>query len=125
MTGPSDLFLSHSSADAAAARELRVVLEAAGYVCWLAPDDVVGTDPWAQQILAAIDGCKAMLVLVSGHANASTHVSREVSLASGRGRAVIPIRIEDVVPRGSLEYHLEGLQRVDVFPPRSPPIATS
>ncbi|MEO5705148.1 MAG: TIR domain-containing protein [Candidatus Limnocylindrales bacterium] len=112
-----DVFISHSSRDADAARALRAVLESVGYSCWMAPDDVTSTDPWASQILAAIDGCKAMVVIVSGRSIASTHVAREVELAHGRKRLVLPIRVEDVRPSGPLEYHLTGLQRIDAFPP--------
>jgi serine/threonine protein kinase len=113
---PTDLFLSHSSGDAEVARELRVLLEEAGYSCWMAPDDVTGTDSWAEQILAAIDHSRAMLVLISSSANRSPHVSREVNLALGRRRAVLPIRIENVAPEASLEYLLSLMQRIDAFP---------
>jgi serine/threonine protein kinase len=112
-----DIFLSHSSGDAEVARELRAELEAAGYACWMAPDDVDGTDPWAEQILRAVQDCRAMLVLISSNANQSPHVSREVNLALGRKRAVLPIRIENVQPEASLEYLLSLVQRVDAFPP--------
>jgi serine/threonine protein kinase len=112
-----DLFISHSSDDAEVARALRSDLEAAGYTCWMAPDDIVGTETWTEQILAAIEGSKAMIVLISGFSNRSPHVSREVNLALGRGRPVLPIRIEDVAPEGSLEYLLSLVQRVDAFPP--------
>lgn len=112
-----DLFISHSSGDGDVARELRAELEAAGYSCWMAPDDVTGTDTWAEQILAAIRDSRAMLVLISSNSNRSHHVAREVGLASGRDRAVLPIRIEAVAAEGALEYHLAGLQRIDAFPP--------
>ncbi len=112
-----DLFVSHSSDDAEAARALRTVLEDAGYTCWMAPDDIVGTETWTEQILGAIADSKAMLVLVSTASNKSPHVSREVNLALGKGRPVLPIRIEDVAPGGSLEYLLSLVQRVDAFPP--------
>ena len=36
----ADLFISHSHQDVLAARDLRALLEAAGYTCWMAPDDV-------------------------------------------------------------------------------------
>ena len=112
-----DLFISHSSADADVARELRAVLEGAGYSCWMAPDDVIGTDTWTEQILAGIVATKAMVVLVSARANRSDHVSREVALALGRQHPVLPVRIEPVGPEGSLEYLLSLVQRLDAFPP--------
>ncbi|MEO5705149.1 MAG: protein kinase [Candidatus Limnocylindrales bacterium] len=111
-----DLFISHSSGDAEAARDLRAALEAAGYSCWMAPDDVTGTESWAEQILAAIKGSRAMVILLSANANRSPHVSREVNLALGRGRPVLPIRIENIAPEASLEYLLSLTQRVDAFP---------
>ena len=116
-TSPMDLFISHSSADVEVARELRGVLESAGYTCWLAPDDVIGTGTWTEQILAAINACRAAIVLVSSTANQSIHVSREVNLALAREKVVLPIRIEAVAPEGSLEYLLSLVQRVDAFPP--------
>jgi tRNA A-37 threonylcarbamoyl transferase component Bud32 len=119
--GPRDVFISHSSGDAELARELRAVLEAAGYSCWMAPDDIVGTRTWTEQILSAIADSKVMVVLVSGAAQASEHVSREVNLALGRKRAVLPVRIENVPPEGPLEYLLSLVQRLDAFPP---PMAT-
>lgn len=112
-----DLFISHSSADAAAARELRSTLEAAGYSCFLAADDIVGTGAWTEQILEAIASTRAMVLLISRSANRSPHVAREVNLALQRSRPVLPIRIEDVKPEGSLEYLLALVQRVDAFPP--------
>jgi tRNA A-37 threonylcarbamoyl transferase component Bud32 len=112
-----DVFISHSSDDAEVARALRTVLEGAGYSCWMAPDDIVGTETWTEQILGAIEDSKAMLVLISSASNQSPHVSREVNLALGKKRAVLPIRIENVAPQGSLEYLLSLVQRVDAFPP--------
>jgi hypothetical protein len=52
----------------------------------MAPDDIVGTESWPDQILAAISSSKAMLILVSSASNKSPHVSREVNLALGEGR---------------------------------------
>ncbi len=112
-----DVFISHSSGDAEVARALRAMLEETGYSCWMAPDDVIGTETWTEQILGAIADSKAMIVLVSSASNRSAHVSREVNLALGRSRAVLPIRIENVSPEGSLEYLLSLVQRVDAFPP--------
>ncbi len=82
-----DLFLSHSSSDVDAVRRLRVYLEAGGYSCWMAPDDVSSSRPWAEQIVDAIRTSRAMVVVLSERSIGSEHVSREVGLAVQAGRA--------------------------------------
>jgi hypothetical protein len=112
-TAGRDIFISYSSGDEAVARELRGYLDAAGYSCWMAPDDVAGPDPWAKQIIRAIETSRSMVVLISAKSNASEHVGREVELATSRHRPVLPVRIEDVQYDATLEYFLAGTQRVD------------
>jgi len=112
-----DLFISHSSADSAVAQSLRGAFEAAGYSCWMAPDDIKGPKTWAEQILEAIEGCKVLVLVLSTVANASPHVSREVELAFAKGKPVLPVRVENVKPAGALQYLLALIQYVDAFPP--------
>lgn len=114
--GGADVFISYGSPDLALAREIRGHLEAGGYKCWMSPDDVAGVKSWAEQIVEAIEACKVMLVLVSSVSNASDHVSKEVDLAIEHGKAVLPVRIEDVVPSGALRYLLALAQWIDAFP---------
>jgi hypothetical protein len=82
----------------------------------MAPDDVMGAVPWAEQILDAIDASKVMIILLSKAANDSNHVSKEVGLALERDKALLPVRVEDVMPTGSLQYLLQLVQWVDAFP---------
>jgi hypothetical protein len=112
----ADLFISHSSMDVEWTRDLRRQLEAAGYTCWMAPDDVQGPTPWAEQILEAIEACRVMIVVISRHANASAHVSKEVGAALEHDKPLLPIRTEAIVPTGSLNYLLQLVQWVDAFP---------
>lgn len=112
-----DIFVSHSSADRAAALEVRDIVASLGHSTWLAPDDLTGSSSWTQQIVTAIDESRALIVLLSGNTLESAHVAREVGLAVSRGRAVVPIRIEHVRLHGSLEYLLSLVQRIDAFPP--------
>ncbi len=115
-TGFPDVFISYGSDDVALARELRGHLESGGYSCWMAPDDVSGPKTWAEQIVDAIAGCQVVLVLVSAVSNQSTHVSKEVDLALDHGKAILPVRVEDVAPTGALRYLLALAQWIDVFP---------
>jgi hypothetical protein len=114
---PIDVFISHASADRVPAAELRRQLETRGIACWMAPDDVRGPASWAEQIVAAIERSRVVVVLISAAANASAHVAREVNLAHARAKAVLPVRLADVQPAGALEYLVTLVQRVDAFPP--------
>ena len=51
----------------------------------------------------AIGGARVMVVVFSHHSNSSPQVMREVERAVHAGLAVLPFRIEDVAPSGSLD----------------------
>lgn len=113
---PALVFISHEKTDTGIAREIRVHLEADGFKCWLAPDDIRGPTPWPQQVEDAIDSCDVMVIVVSDSASDSPHVSREVDLAVEKAKPLLPVRIADVVPTGSLNYLLRLAQWIDLFP---------
>lgn len=110
------VFISHEKSDAGKAGEIRRHLEAGGLSCWMAPDDIHGIAPWPEQVEQAIDDCDVMLVVVSANASASKHVSREVDLAVEKGKPLLPVRVEDVAPTGTLNYFLRLAQWIDLFP---------
>ena len=112
----ADIFISYSSQDNDVAKALRAYLEAEGYSCWMAPDDVKGPRTYPEQIMSAIEACRAMVILVSQAANDSGHVANEVSAAFDAHKAILPIRVEDVQPARSLAYLLRLQQWVDAFP---------
>jgi predicted ATPase len=110
------LFISYASEDAAVAVELRDLLLDSGYRTWIAPDDIRGARSWAEQILEAISDSNLLLVVISTRSMVSSHVSREVNLALDKGKAVLPIRIEECLLSGTLKYLLALVQWVDAFP---------
>jgi hypothetical protein len=113
---PHDVFVSYAQADREPALSLTVRLEAAGLRCWIAPRDISPAADWAQEILDAIAACRVMLLLFSAGANGSPHVRREVERAVHRNITLLPLRIENVLPMGSLEYFLSTQQWLDAFP---------
>ena len=113
---PREVFISYCSQDATAAEEVREALESRGIACWIAPRDIVGGQTWAASIVGAIEECRILLVIVSGHANKSRQMSREVELADARKRRILPVRIEDVPPAKDLEYFVGNRQWTDIFP---------
>ena len=114
---PREVFISYCSEDEAAANEVREALESRGIACWIAPRDISGGQTWAAAIVGAIEECRVLLVIVSGRANRSRQMSREVELADARKRRILPVRIESVEPRKDLEYFVSNRQWIDLFPP--------
>lgn len=113
----ADLFISHASADAAAARRLCAALEGLGLRCWIAPRDIAAGAHYAEVIVDAIEGTRAMVLLASAAAWTSPHVLREVELAVGCRRVLLPVRLAEVTPAGSFAYLLSGCQWSDAFEP--------
>jgi len=58
-----------------------------------------------------------MVLIFSASTNESEHVKREVTAAFAANAVVIPFRIENVAPQGSLRYNLTGVQWLDAFAP--------
>src|SRR5690348_2604191 len=107
------VFISYSSQDRAKADELCAYLTAAGITCWIAHRDIPTGESWPKHIVNAINECEVLVLLFSASADASPEISREVILA--RGKRIIPVRIEKVVPRGELRYLLATVNWLDAF----------
>src|SRR5687767_10675702 len=103
---PHDVFISYSSKDKPTADAACARLEAEGVRCWIAPRDIMPSADWSGAIVDAIGAGRVMVLIFSGHANASEQVKRELELAVDRGLAILPFRIEAVEPAGAMEYFL-------------------
>ncbi len=118
-----DVFISHSSSDAQIAEEISCQCEAQGVGTWIAPRNVPPGADWAKSIVDAIGSSRAMVLVFSAHANGSPQVCREAELAIKRRILVIPFRIENRTPSGSMEYFLSACHWLDAFPPPIEPHA--
>ena len=112
-----DVFVSYSSRDSTTALAVVNALESAGVRCWIAPRDIQAGDVWAQAIVEAIGGSRAMVLVFSSHANRSGHLVNEVDAAIRKGAIVVPFRIENVMPEGAMEYHLRTRHWLDALTP--------
>jgi hypothetical protein len=112
--GVGHIFVSHSSADNAVAKDVVGYLERHGQKCWLASRDVDVGDDYSSQIVRAIDRSDHVIVIVSAAANDSRHVRLEVDRAVGSGRPIVPVRLGKVIASESLSYLLSGAQWIDL-----------
>jgi POT family proton-dependent oligopeptide transporter len=114
LAGPA-LFVSHVTEDARAAQEIISELERRGIRCWVASRDVRAGRPYDDEIVHAIESCRAMLLIFSDHCNESEYIRREVTVAGECHKLVIPFRIEDVQPKHGLRVRLSDLHWIDGF----------
>jgi formylglycine-generating enzyme required for sulfatase activity len=112
-----DVFISYSHMDLEIAKKVCATLEEAGLRCWIAPRDIRAGKEWAEAIMDGIETSRAMVLVLSSHANQSQQVRREVQLAVGQNMPVIPFRIENTPPSQALKYFLGAVHWLNAFPP--------
>lgn len=112
-----DVMISHSTADKSISTVLCERLEAAGVRCWIAPRNIAGGAEWTAAILDGIASSRMMLLVFSAKANESRHVQREIIFATEKKLPILPFRIQQISPTGSLAYCLLGLQWLDGLDP--------
>lgn len=114
---PRHVFISYSSNDVHTASEICRLLEIQSINCWIAPRDVRPGYDYDEEIVDAIDETEAMVLILSSHSNESIHVKHEVERAVSNGKAVFPVRIQEVLPSKKLVLHISTRHWLDAWKP--------
>lgn len=114
---PHEVFVSYAHTDKSIADAACALLEQQGIRCWVAPRDIEPGADWGAAVITAIKSCRAVVLVFSAAANTSPQILREVERAVHLGIPVIPVRLEDVMPEGALEYHLGTVHWLDAMNP--------
>src|SRR5579872_6214757 len=109
------VFISHSSRDRKIAQTISGALEHRGFRCWISSRDIGPGENFQEAIVHAIRRSRVMVLVFTGNANNSNEIKKEIALASQNGLAVIPLRVEDVMPSDAFLYELSTRQWVDAF----------
>ena len=112
-----DVFISHSAKDKATADAVCAMLESEGIRCWIAPRDVLASREYGEAIIDAIEESRIMVLVFTANANASPQIRREIERAVNHGVAILPLRMEDVLPGKSLEYFIGNVHWLDALSP--------
>lgn len=115
-----DVFICYASTDKPVADAACAALEQRNIRCWIAPRDVIPGRDYAEAITEAIHQAGVIVLVFSQSANTSPHVRRELERAVDKGRAILPIRVDESVPSASLEYYISGVHWLDAL---TPPLA--
>lgn len=111
-----EVFISYASSDFAFAAEVCRYLEENGVACWIAPRDIERDIlPYPEALQHGLSQVRAVIVIVSEMANLSVHIPRELDIALERKLVVVPIRLENVLPTGQLNYLLRTCQWLNAF----------
>lgn len=112
-----DVFISYAHQDRTVANAVCATLEARGIRCWIAPRDILPGSDWGAAIIDAIQEAKALVLIFSSNSNDSDQIKREIERTVHQGIAVIPFRIEDVLPNKTLEYFISTQHWLDALTP--------
>ena len=81
MSRPTEIFLSHATADRAFALRIADLLTRHNLPFWYSDRDIVGAQQWHDEIGAALQRCDWFLVVLSPASAASRWVKRELLFA--------------------------------------------
>ena len=112
-----DVFISYSAKNKTTGDAVCAMLESNGIRCWIAPRDVVPSRECSECIIDAIEECRIMVLVFTANANASPQIRREIERAVNHGVAILPLRVEDVLPGKSLEYFIGNVHWLDALTP--------
>jgi TolB-like protein len=107
------VFVSYASHDAIVAKKVCSALEAAGFLCWIAPRNVVPGTMYADGIVHAIDESSILVLILSEQAIASAHVGREIERAVSKRHPVVALRIDAAPLTAAFEYFLNQSQWIE------------
>lgn len=110
----SHIFISYSRADSVAVDKLAARLLEAGFESWLDREAIRGGEQWRQQIVKAINSCDVFLLMLSPYSVASINVRKELDIADGRDKFILPVVMQTITIPDEMEYQLSGVQMVDL-----------
>ncbi len=95
-------------------------LECENIRCWIDHRDIMPGEKWVNAMFNAVEQSKIMVLVFSGNANQSQWVEDEVTYALDENIRIIPFRVENVTPRGSLRVLKVRTQWIDAQQPPQP-----
>jgi serine/threonine protein kinase len=110
----SHLFVSYAREDQNKIRALTRLLHQQGHEAWLDTSRTVAGRDWSTQVIEAIKGARALLLMISEESMRSVSVRKEVLYAESEQIAVIPVLVEPVAALPDwYRFHFDYLHRID------------
>jgi hypothetical protein len=110
----AQIFISYSIKDAEVADRIHQKLVKEGLDVWVDREDLQGGDLWRRQIVEAIASCSAFVIILSPDSVRSNNTRKELDIAEGKNRRIIPVMISKINIPSEMEYQLAGVQVIDL-----------
>ena len=111
----SHVFVSYSRKDSETVTNIVARLEGDGLSVWFDCEDIRGGELWRETIVKAIDTAYAFVLMLSPNSVASENVRKEVDLAEGANRHLLPVMLASVELPAKLRYQLAGIQWIEYY----------
>ena len=106
------VFISYSSKNVYFVEKLVATFQKNGIEYWKAPESIPAGTNYAKEIPKAIDGCMAVVLLVSEYSQNSIWVEKEVDAAVCARKIIIPVQIDDNPLNDMYKFYLNNVQMV-------------
>jgi Tol biopolymer transport system component len=109
-----EIFISYRRADQARARLLHAQLRAEGVEAWYDAHVAPGDD-WRIATAKALEASRIFVLLFSSNAAESSDIAKELAAATLEKKLIIPVRLENIAPKGAFLYELASRNWVNAY----------
>ena len=109
-----EIFISYRRADEAWARLLHSQLQAEGVEAWYDAQVGAGQD-WRIATAKALEASQIFVLLFSENAAQSSDIAKELAAATLEKKLIIPVRLENIAPKGAFLYELASRNWVNAY----------
>ena len=109
------IFVSYSRIDEEAVSHIVARLEQDGFNVWIDREEIKAGELWHETIVQAVDNAYAFVLMLSPGSAASENVRKEVDLAEGANKELIPVLLAPVNLPANLRYQLAGIEWIEYY----------
>ncbi|HEX4271633.1 MAG TPA: TIR domain-containing protein [Rhizomicrobium sp.] len=109
-----EIFISYRRADEAWARLLHSLLQGEGVEAWYDAQIGVGQD-WRIATAKALEASQIFVLLFTSNAAQSSDIAKELAAAVQEKKLIVPVRLEDIAPKGAFLYELASRNWVNAY----------
>lgn len=109
-----EIFISYRRADMAWAKLLHDQLKAEGVEAWYDAQVGAGQD-WRVATANALEASRIFVLLFTANAALSKDIAKELAAATLENKLIIPVRLENIQPKGAFLYELASRNWINAF----------